>query len=84
MVFSTAAAAAVFGGSMVSCDSTRLSLSLSLAGGAADFINSELWSSAVTVEMKGRGLCLEEGAGCRQDAITVRSLDDTRCGEQGR
>ena len=77
MVFSTAAA--VFGGSMVSCDST-----LSLPGGAADFINSELWSSAVTVEMKGRGLCLEEGAGCRQDAITVRSLDDTRCGEQGR
>ena len=53
---------------------------------AADFINSELWSSAVTVEMNGKGSLTSDGggrkegrkrrierAGCRdgEDAITV-------------
>ena len=42
---------------MVSCNSLELEAALS----AADFINSELWSSAVTVEMNGRGsVTLEE------------------------
>ena len=41
---------------MVSCNSLELEAALS----AADFINSELWSSAVTVEMNGKGSVTSE------------------------
>ena len=67
---------------MVSCNSLELEAALS----AADFINSELWSSAVTVEMNGKGsVTLEEeerdiwmaGRERERDAITV--LHNDRC-----
>ena len=60
---------------MVSCNSNSLS---SAAIAAADFINSELWSSAVTVEMNGKGSVTAAGrwdvwmdGGEGRDDITV-------------
>ena len=44
---------------MVSCNSNSLSAAIA----AADFINSELWSSAVTVEMNGKGSVTSEEEG---------------------
>ena len=58
---------------------------------AADFINSELWSSAVTVEMNGRderalslSLLREGYTDGRQDAITVLSIQVLKTRGEGR